>query len=196
MKKYILVLAIGVTSFGTFAQGLGDLKKAAKDVDVEAVKAVVVEKTGEASTAKGSELTQKVAKTINVDKDKVDAAAKVATDAVKNVTADKIADIKEVADEKIADIKAEKAEKAEEVKEESVSVEDLKVETAEKEALKDEKKANLLAKITALGTKIAGAESKLGLLKESGASEEEVAEKTSIIDRAKEKLAALTSSFN
>ncbi len=30
MKKYILVLALGVTSFGAFAQGFGDLKKQQK----------------------------------------------------------------------------------------------------------------------------------------------------------------------
>ncbi len=198
MKKYILVLALGVTSFGAFAQGFGDLKKAAKDVDVEAVKTVVKEKTGDASTAKGSDLTEKVAKTINVDKEKVDAAAKVATDAVKNVTADNVESIKEVAEEKIADIKAKKSEETEDVKdveEKSVSVTDLKAETKEKEALKDEKKANLLAKITSLGTKITGAESKLGLLKESGASSEEVSKKSAIIDAAKAKLATLTASF-
>lgn len=195
MKKYILVLALVVTSFGAFSQGFGDLKKAAKDVDVEAVKTAVDEKTGDASTAKGSELTEKVAKAINVDKEKVDAAAKVATSAVKNVTADKVEKIKKVADDKVADIKAEKTEEAKAVEENSVSATDLKSETTEKKALKDEKKANLLAKITSLGTKITGAESKLGLLKESGASEEEVSKKSAIIDAAKAKLAKLTASF-
>ncbi len=194
MKIYILVLTLSLVSFGAFAQGLGDLKKAAKDVDVETVKTVVEEKTGKASTAKGDELAGGVAKAINVDKTKVDAAAKVATDAVKNVTAEDVKKIKEVADEKLVDMKANKSEEAVEVKE-AVTVDDLKVETEVKEALKDEKKANLLTQITALGTKITGAEAKLSSLKESGASKEEVSEKSRIIDAAKAKLASLTSSF-
>ncbi len=114
------------------------------------------------------------------------------------MTADKVEKTTKIADDKVADIKAEKAEKTEEVKEVEESAEsatDLKSETTSKEALKDEKKANLLAKITALGTKITGAESKLGLLKESGASSEEVSKKSAVIDVAKAKLATLIASF-
>jgi len=196
MKKYILVFTLGVTSFGAFSQGFGDLKKAAKEIDVEAVKTVVEEKTGEASSAKGEELTGKVAEALNVDKEKVDAAAKVATDAVKNVSADKIEKVKDVAVDKI--LKAEKPEATEEVtgvEEKNMNLNDLKTATTVKNNLKEEKTANLLAKITALGSKISGAESKLGLLKDSGASSEEVSKKTAIIDAAKAKLAALTASF-
>jgi len=195
MKRFILLLALGGISFGAFAQGLGDLKKAVKDVNSDAVKAVVKEKTSESSIAKVEELTSKVAEAINVDKDKVDAAAKVATDAVKNVTADKVEKITKFADDKVADIKAGKTEEVIDVEESAVNVTVLKSETTSKEALKDEKKANLLAKITALGTKITGAESKLGLLKESGASSEEVSKKSVVIDAAKAKLATLIASF-
>ena len=222
MKKYILVLALSIVSFGAFAQGLGDLKNAAKDaknVDTEAVKetaqgvldggkdavqSAAEEKAGETTNGKVDELKTKAADAINVDASTVDAAtdavAGVAGDAVKNVAADKVAAIKEVAEAKLADMKAKRAAKLETKKNDPAKLaeynEELKAETAEKEALKGEKRTALLAKITALGSKIAAAESKLGLLEKSGIEPAELLKKTSILDGAKAKLAGLTSSFN
>ena len=183
MKKYILVLALGLTSFGAFSQGLGDLKNAVKDAE---------KKSEEISKSKEDEMKGKVADAINVDKEKVDAAATVASDAVKDATADKVEKLKEVANEKVTSAKTKNEEAKKEVETEVVDVE---TKTAEKEALKNEKKAALMTKITALGSKIADAESKLGMLKKSGASEEEVSTKSKIIEAAKGKLATLKSSF-
>jgi hypothetical protein len=53
----------------------------------------------------------------------------------------------------------------------------------------------LLTKITDLTTKITAAESKLALLKESGASLETLTSKAAIIEGAKTQLATLTASY-
>jgi hypothetical protein len=212
MKKNILVLALSIVSYGAFAQGLGDLKNAAKDVEnvesakdaaKDAAQSAVDEKASETSTGKVDEIKGKAADAVNVDAGTVDAATDAVTgiagDAVKNVASEKVAKIKEAAEAKLADMKAKRAAKLEEKKNDPAKLaeynEELKAETEEKEALKGEKKAALLAKITSLGSKIAAAESKLGLLEKSGLAPAELLKKTAILDGAKAKLASLTSSF-
>jgi len=212
MKKNVLVLALSIVSFGAFAQGLGDLKNAAKEAEsakekvtaaIDTEKKAAEEKTAKINAEKTDELKNKAAEVVNVETTTVDAAANAvegfAGDAAKKIATDKVDAIKEVAEAKLADIKAKRAEKLEAIKGDPKKVEEhnatLKTETAEKEALKSEKKAALLTKITTLGSKIAAAESKLELLKKSRASEEEVSTKTKILDGAKAKLASLTASY-
>ena len=211
MKKNILVLALSIVGFGAFAQGLGDLKKAAKDAEQVQEKANVAVKKGKeavvasedkakaASSEKENDLKKKVADATNIDVETVDAASDAVAGVAKDATAEKVDAIKATATAKLDDAKAKRTEKLEAIKGDSEKVAEhnanLKAEATEKEAEKDEKKAALLTKITALGSKITAAESKLTSLKEAGASEEEVSTKTKVIDAAKEKLAALTSSY-
>jgi hypothetical protein len=215
MRKNILVLALSIVSFGAFAQGLGDLKNAAKDaknVDTEAikevandaVKTVVEDEKVEANTSKVNELKTKAADAINVESETIDATkaivAGVAGEAAENIASEKVVKIKESAEAKLADMKAKREAKLAEKKSDPEKLAEynteLKSEVEEKEALKGEKKTALLAKITSLGSKITAAESKLGLLEKSGIDPAELLQKTAILDGAKSKLAALTSSFN
>lgn len=211
MKKNILVLGLSIASLGAFAQGLGDVKNAAKEA--QKIKVEVVEEevskskfaedqdlTKAVKTVKVDELVEKAEKIVGVDAGTVtkakDAVAEVAGDAIKDAANDKVEEIKEAAENQIEAVNSTKDEVLATATDKSeASADELGAKVEQKETLKEEKKTALLANIATLSSKITAAESKLEILKKSGISPEELVEKTAIIDGAKAKLASLTAAY-